>query len=201
MSSAPPSAPSSFVGGRLCLDFANTVDWRSSSAPEELMPDYASLLDWSFRRGAISVATVETLRKRAEGEAMGAQAAYDLACDLRSQIWRLGEATHGGEQAALDALNDMLAAAPAQPRLIRCGGRYVHELPGLRLEEPLWPILWSATALIASQSIARLRCCEARGCGWLFVDESPNRSRLWCSSESCGNRERARRAYAKRRSP
>ncbi|MBA1941908.1 hypothetical protein HLX82_24475, partial [Escherichia coli] len=41
--------------------------------------------------------------------------------------------------------------------------------------------------------------CEADGCGWFFVDESPNRTRRWCSSEVCGNRERARRAYAKRK--
>jgi predicted RNA-binding Zn ribbon-like protein len=31
------------------------------------------------------------------------------------------------------------------------------------------------------------------------VDASPNGSRVWCSSEVCGNHERARRADTKRR--
>ena len=57
---------------------------------------------------------------------------------------------------------------------------------------------------IAERSGARTRgrdqrVWEVAGAGWFFVDESPNHSRLWCSSEVCGNRERARRAYAKRR--
>jgi predicted RNA-binding Zn ribbon-like protein len=75
----------------------------------------------------------------------------------------------------------------------------LHDVPGDRLEQPLWPVLWSATALLTSADAARLGRCQAAGCGWLYVDESPNRTRLWCSSEVCGNRERARRAYAKRR--
>jgi predicted RNA-binding Zn ribbon-like protein len=81
---------------------------------------------------------------------------------------------------------------------MRDGAGYVHDLPGAALEEVLWPVLWSLTALLASDDAGRLGCCQAPGCGWFFVDESPNHSRLWCSSEVCGNRERARRAYAKR---
>jgi predicted RNA-binding Zn ribbon-like protein len=83
--------------------------------------------------------------------------------------------------------------------LIRDGTGYVHDLPGVALAEVLWPVLWSLTALLTSEDAGRLGCCRAQGCGWFFVDESPNHSRLWCSSEVCGNRERARRAYAKRR--
>ena len=75
---------------------------------------------------------------------------------------------------------------------------YVHDLPGKSLEEPLWPVLWSLSALLTSGDAGRLGFCQAEGCGWFFVDESPNHARTWCSSEVCGNRERARRAYAKR---
>jgi len=99
----------------------------------------------------------------------------------------------------LEPINRILAAVPAQPRLMRDDAGYVHDLPGTALEEVLWPVIWSLTALLSSDDSGRLGCCQAQGCGWFFVDESPNRSRLWCSSEVCGNRERARRAYAKRR--
>jgi predicted RNA-binding Zn ribbon-like protein len=76
---------------------------------------------------------------------------------------------------------------------------HVHDLPGKQLEEPLWPLLWSWAAVLTSADAGRLGLCQAKGCGWFFVDESPNRSRAWCSSEGCGNRERARRAYEKKR--
>jgi predicted RNA-binding Zn ribbon-like protein len=32
-------------------------------------------------------------------------------------------------------------------------------------------------------------------CGWLFMDDSKNGSRRWCSMQSCGNRAKAHRHY------
>ena len=43
MSTDPARALLQFFGGRVCLDFANTMDWRTSAAPQELLPDYATL--------------------------------------------------------------------------------------------------------------------------------------------------------------
>ncbi|MFI5016607.1 MAG: ABATE domain-containing protein, partial [Dongiales bacterium] len=51
MSTDPTRALLQFFGGRVCLDFANTMDWRTSEAPQELLPDYATLLLWSGKRG------------------------------------------------------------------------------------------------------------------------------------------------------
>jgi len=46
--------------------------------------------------------------------------------------------------------------------------------------------------------VDRVRECEDdRGCGFLFIDQSKNRSRRWCSMESCGNRAKARQHYAR----
>jgi CGNR zinc finger len=39
----------------------------------------------------------------------------------------------------------------------------------------------------------RLKVCENEQCRWLFLDRSKNRSRQWCESETCGNRQRVRR--------
>jgi predicted RNA-binding Zn ribbon-like protein len=38
----------------------------------------------------------------------------------------------------------------------------------------------------------RLKACPADDCGWAFFDQSRNRSRIWCSMESCGNRAKTR---------
>jgi hypothetical protein len=39
----------------------------------------------------------------------------------------------------------------------------------------------------------RLKQCDNEQCQWLFIDQSKNRSRHWCESASCGNRQRVRR--------
>jgi predicted RNA-binding Zn ribbon-like protein len=182
----------------VCLDFANTMDWRTSDAPQELIPDYAALLSWSKARRTLAAAAIAKLHTRGARKAAAAAAVMQEAYALRSEIWKAAEALRRGDRVRLEPLNRSLAAVPAQPRLMRDGNGYVHDLPGAALEEVLWPVLWSLTALLASDDAGRLGCCQAQGCGWFFVDESPNHSRLWCSSVVCGNRERARRAYAKR---
>ena len=197
MSRDTARAATQFFGGRVCLDFANTVDWRTSDAPQELIPDYAALLSWSKARRTLAAATIAKLQGRGEKKAAAAVVMQE-AYALRREIWKAAEALRRRDRVHLEQLNRILAAVPAQPRLIRDGTGYVHDLPGAALEEVLWPVLWSLTALLSSDDAGRLGCCQAQGCGWFFVDESPNRSRVWCSSDVCGNRERARRAYAKR---
>ena len=42
-----------------------------------------------------------------------------------------------------------------------------------------------------------LNQCNGNNCTWLFVDKSKNHSRKWCDMETCGNRVKSRRHYAK----
>ncbi len=200
MSRDAARAAAQFFGGRVCLDFANTMDWRTSDAPQEMIPDYAALLAWSKARGILPAQASARLRREGARQPAAAAAVLREAHALRSEIWKAADALRRHGRVPLEPFNRRLAALPAQPPLLRGGAGYVHDLPGKALEEPLWPVLWSLSALFSSEDAARVGCCQAQGCGWFFVDESPNRTRLWCSSEVCGNRERARRAYAKRRS-
>jgi predicted RNA-binding Zn ribbon-like protein len=200
MSRDPKRAATQFFGGRVCLDFANSIDWRTSEEPQELLSDYAALLSWSKARGTLLAHTVRGLRELAAARAAAAEAALQEARTLRSDILVTAEALSDGRYSPLTKINRWLAAAPAQPQLVKNGTAYTHAVPGTKLEEPMWPILWSLAALLTSNDAARVGCCQARGCGWFFVDESPNGSRVWCSNDACGNRVRAQRAYAKRRS-
>lgn len=45
------------------------------------------------------------------------------------------------------------------------------------------------------RELSRMKMCPGKGCGWLFIDESKNSRRTWCSMESCGNRAKAARHY------
>jgi predicted RNA-binding Zn ribbon-like protein len=200
MSRDPARAATQFFGGRVCLDFANTLDWRLSPEPQELIPDYEAFLAWSGRRGTVLTSVAAKLKSLAHANAAGARAVMRQAVLLRAQIWSIGDALKEGRAVDLTTVNGMLQDLPPQPALVQSRGVYAYHLEGRDLAEPLWPVLWSLTAVLASDDARRLGSCQAQGCGWYFVDESPNRTRLWCSSEVCGNRERARRAYAKRRS-
>jgi predicted RNA-binding Zn ribbon-like protein len=118
---------------------------------------------------------------------------------LRAEIGSLAEELIAGRYTGPGALNGRLTALPSQPGLLRQANRYVFDLDGGDLRQPLWPVLWSVTAVLASEDAARMGSCRAQGCGRYFIDESPNHSRTWCSSAVCGNRERVRRVYARRR--
>ncbi|HTL92767.1 MAG TPA: CGNR zinc finger domain-containing protein [Steroidobacteraceae bacterium] len=199
MSRDPARAATQFFGGRVCLDFANTLDWRLTDSPVELIPDYPALLAWSERRETLPTRAVARLRaqaaRRTEADVIVREAHL-----LRGQIWAIAEDLIARRRARLSALNRQLAELPSEPGLCFQGGRYVFELDGANLRQPLWPVLWSLTAVLASEDAARVGSCQAEGCGWYFIDESPGHSRMWCSSGVCGNRERIRRAYARRRS-
>ena len=78
--------------------------------------------------------------------------------------------------------SDPAAGAPADP-----------------LWRPVWPVLWSAGDLLTGPLRARVRRCADPQCGWMFLDTSRSRPRLWCSMADCGNRAKARRHYARKR--
>jgi predicted RNA-binding Zn ribbon-like protein len=44
---------------------------------------------------------------------------------------------------------------------------------------------------------SRMKACKADDCRWAFLDTSKNRSRAWCSMDSCGNRAKVH-AYRQR---
>lgn len=55
----------------------------------------------------------------------------------------------------------------------------------------------SALSLLAEHSYRRIRICP--NCNWLFLDKSRNGSRLWCDMAVCGNRQKAKRHYRRRK--
>jgi predicted RNA-binding Zn ribbon-like protein len=67
--------------------------------------------------------------------------------------------------------------------------------PGTR--DRLARIATSAIELLTGEDLTRVRECA--GCGWLFVDASRNRSRVWCSMQTCGNRNKARQHHERTR--
>jgi predicted RNA-binding Zn ribbon-like protein len=198
MSRDPERAARQFFGGRVCLDFGNTLDWRTTDDPVEIIPSYAAFLSWSVGRGTITKPIAAKLERLAAQPGLP-ERVMASAYALRAEIWQVAENLRTHAAPDLNHINEMLDQSPAPARLIYGEGKCLHDFPGSDLREPLWPVLWSLMALLTSIDATRLGICQATGCGWFFVDESPNHTRLWCSSDVCGNRERVRRSALKRR--
>lgn len=52
-----------------------------------------------------------------------------------------------------------------------------------------------AEDLLVHEDLSRLKRCEGEDCTTLFVDESKNQSRRWCSMEHCGMLLKSKRYY------
>jgi predicted RNA-binding Zn ribbon-like protein len=50
---------------------------------------------------------------------------------------------------------------------------------------------------VADGDSARIKICRNQDCRWIFYDQTKGKTRCWCSSNNCGNRERVRRARAR----
>lgn len=199
---APPSfaeVPPKLIGGTLCLDFVNTFNRRTGR--NERLTDFDELLLWAAAAGELDEQDVRDLRYGALADPAAAAAALAAAIELREALARLFAAAPGGDAQALAVLNGFLERAPERRRLVPEAAGYAWriEQADADLERPLWQVLWDAAALLTSERLPRVRACAAADCGWLFLDETRNRSRRWCSMEDCGNRAKARRHYAKRK--
>jgi predicted RNA-binding Zn ribbon-like protein len=192
------------VGGRLCLDFANTVSSRTEVVRREYLTTYGELVAWSRHAGFLTDGEAEALLRNATRRPDEAAAVLDRAIVLREAIYRIFSAIAGHqepEDADLDALNGVLHEALARlevrPSADVFEWAWVLDEDGL--DQMLWPAVRSAADLLTSEDLTRVRQCAREGCDWLFVDSSKNHSRRWCSMDMCGSRVKSRRYYQRKK--
>ena len=193
-----------FVAGSPCLDFLNTLGDRATQTPNEHLVEYADLVTWLETGGLLSREAGAGLRRESASDSFEADAVLRRAIALREALYRIFTTMVGGEAppaSDLLLLNEELAAALAHRRLVssEAGFDLAWSSDGDELSEPLWPVALSAAELLTSGSVARVKSCASDDCAWVFMDESRNRSRQWCEMETCGNRAKARRHYARGR--
>jgi predicted RNA-binding Zn ribbon-like protein len=191
------------LAGRPCLDFANTMGGDALHAPREYLESYDDLVTFARMAGLVPEARAKALLARAKREPEKAAAALENARLLRGTIFRVFYAlTHDRRPASDDLarINDALAHALARRRVVQRGAAFElgWDEEGEPFDRPLWPIVVSAAELLADGDRPPVRICcssQERRCTWMFVDESRNRTRRWCSMKDCGNRAKARRHY------
>jgi predicted RNA-binding Zn ribbon-like protein len=205
----PPSTSSKrfhFLGGDPSVDFVNTVDSWLGDAPIDKLESYHDLLDWSEEAGLVCREVHTSLQRAASEYEEDAQRVLQSARSFRGHLYRILVAAASGRPPAerdLDAITALARKAAAHSRLDGCGDGFawvLDEAKGCELDWPVWELARAAVTLLTSESLRRVRQCADGTCGWVFIDQSRNRSRRWCDMATCGNRAKARRNYARQKS-
>ncbi len=190
------------IGGHVALDFANTAGWHASVERSEWLTSYDEWLTWVRASGVIRPSAVASLA--AKGHRHPARAARALAevIELRELVYRVFAAIARDRAPSAADLSRLhrtriaaLGAAEPQWKRGEFSLDWAHRRPDLL--GAVHPLMLAASELLNSPSLARLRQCGNNPCGWLFLDQSKNGSRQWCSSAECGNATRVRRFRAR----
>jgi predicted RNA-binding Zn ribbon-like protein len=175
-----------FDTGRICLDLLATAH------PAERLDSVGALRAWIVGSGLVPPRT-----PLAHAGPSWPPAFRELrGCVGRLVRAGLGSGTWPVYDTALVRVNDTARPAPPVPRAVRAAdGTLVRALDG----PPTCAALLAAVARDAvdllTDPVARgaLRQCEGDNCPIVYLDTSRGRRRRWCSSETCGNRERVAR--------
>ncbi len=205
-----PAGLLNLIGGRVCLDFMNTVGARrwspegKMSIRDEKLHDYVDLLAWARHAGALPDAQANVLVRESYRHHEDATAVFHRAIRLREAIYLVFKAILSRKpptRSDLAMLNEELRVARNVERLAM--GRSVLEwqwnMPLTTLDGVLGSVARSAADLLTRGDLSRLRQCEGDDCGWIFEDTTRNRSRHWCDMRDCGNRARVRRFRRRQR--
>lgn len=188
--------PHRFTGGVLALDTTNTVVLRGDH--EKSFDRFADPIEIArFAEAAAGFRAAELGgRPLSVTDPHGIHA---LVVEIREATDRLCRAAALQGSVAADLLSDFLCVTsralkgkadrlgdPARP--FGDAGRPMPFEAALAV---------SALSLLPPERHRRIRICQ--NCRWLFLDRSRNSSRLWCDMSVCGNRNKARRHYRRRR--
>jgi predicted RNA-binding Zn ribbon-like protein len=190
--------PFKLAGGHPALNFINTVhDW-TATEPRDYLSEFADAIRFGENAGLLTRAEVSRLRCRTPRFEL--KRLRELRRLLRRVFqMRLSGRTPNG--ADLEKLGADLCQSARATRLVATADRRSSPLPMrrevnaelagdaiLRLR-----IVEAGVALLLSDAMRRVKSCPT--CGWFFLDLSKNRSRRWCSMDTCGAVAKSRRYY------
>ena len=202
----------------LSLDFADTVEPRGWVAPVALPPDYqirdylgsyVALVAWGWHAEILEEGTALGLLRAAANDPRAAGEVFARAIVFREALYRLfwrvaHNLTPNVDDLALLTAEHADGAAHAALTPSAEGFDWSWAAHDTNLARPLWPIAWSASALLTGGDLRRVKVCPGSPgtvapCAWLFYDTTKNRIRQWCSMADCGGKTKARRQTRRRR--
>lgn len=167
------------LGDAIWLDFVNTGRGRQAADPDRL-PDQPAYHRW---------AKAEKLNSDAD------RVPFPDVLRVRGRLTQLAEALAAGRQpqaSAVEQINELLAGVEGSYRMTRNSGRWQVQFTPGRPIDALEAIAESAARTMADPA-RHVRRCSAPECSLFYIDDSPDQTRAWCSSEPCGRLTRVER--------
>lgn len=173
------------IAGNPALDFINT-QVIEAGVQKELLDSDRDLLEWAHAASLLRVPP-RALRQ-ASGQALDAKVR-----PLRAALRSLFEACVDGKrppQKAIARVNEMLLLPVAGAPLSYQRGHFEVNADQLSIDacRVLHEVAVSASGLLTSKDLERVRRCANDRCILFFVDRSRGVARRWCSMSACGNR-------------
>jgi predicted RNA-binding Zn ribbon-like protein len=222
VATALPRGRFHFVGERLWLDFVNTELGAPSPArygraqladvvdaptrADDALHDFEAFVSWLESAAVLDLERAQGIRRRALQQPAGAAATLVDARRVRATLRGLAERGTGAAQVRFDALaeiNRVLGRSAGTRRVeLRSDGSYARAFVpvGDAFAGLMIPIVESAADAMILGELGRVRRCADSRCPRVFFDRTKNGRRRWCDMATCGNRAKAARHRARRRS-
>lgn len=202
-----------FIGGSIPLDFVNSgavrvreddknpLDYRIL---KDKLESYQELVTWAQKSGIIDEKAARKLHHYASKNKQTAEDIFLKAIVLREAVYRILISLLNGlqpEEEDVEELRSVCVSAREHQKLIFDSDKFRWDLD---LENPApgsinWQIALSASELLTSDKLHRIKQCPGENCGWLFLDSSKNGSRQWCDMKDCGNLAKVRKFREKQK--
>ena len=186
----------SLVAGKLALDFTNTESGRGGAKHLDHLQTADDLLVWAAHAKIISAKGASQAQGIVKDQNKLAKHLITRGKSLRETLYQINSYVVAGQQPAEKLLccltathAKMLATATLTPNGDNYGWTW-RPKNGLAAAI-LGPIALSALNLLVDADFSRIKQCHSNHCGWLFYDNTKNKSRQWCDMSVCGNRAKA----------
>ncbi len=174
--------------GNIGLDFINSANFHRTENHQEWFNSEMDVMKWADYTG-ISVE-----------EDSGSAMSLAEMIELREVMYRLALHAIKRTIAAVDdrrTFNEWIKQAHKHTEVTQNeAGVFEKKLIGAGgLTNIAYVVVLAFGDLIMSKTIQKVKQCQSSRCEWLFIDQTKNQSKQWCSMKVCGNREKAKRFY------
>jgi predicted RNA-binding Zn ribbon-like protein len=210
-----------FVGERLWLDFVNTELGVPSGSrhgrghladvaeipvrADDALHDFETFVSWLESAAVLDLERAQGIRRRALQQPAGAAATLVDARRVRATLRVLAERGTVAAQVRFEALaeiNRVLGRSAGTRRVeLRADGSYGRAFVpvGDAFAGLMIPVVESAADAMILGELGRVRRCADSRCPRVFFDRTKNGRRRWCDMATCGNRAKAARHRARRK--
>lgn len=184
------------IGGHPLIDFVNTK-MMPEGRPLEQLTSNEAVVAWIIDVGMIET---DSVKFSVADDPDLLHQALEFRQKMRDMLAAIvAEQPVAAE--TIGVINARLVHWQGQPQLVNVEDTYMRHIDH-ELTQPKQLIAMladEAAQFLADEDLQNVKQCHSATCIRYFLDTSKNHSRRWCSMEGCGNRNKARAHYVRKK--